>query len=313
MLFKNATLFRFPAILAASAILAEPTGDALQETLLECLLKPVGPLELSSRGFVPPLGRDSTDMALWADAGNYVLLAMGTEERMLPGPVLERALAEKLDAIERAEGRKPGGKTRKRIKDELITDLLPKAFVKPSRTYGYLDLHRGVLVVDTSSRKVGEAFVSEVRRALGSFPALPLNAEIAPRSVLTGWVAGEPLPEGLDLGDEATLKDPVDDGGTVKVSRHELQGEEIGRHLEGGKQVTRLGLVGNGDHLSFTLDEDLRLRKVKFLDGAADNLEATDRDDLAAEQTARFFLLTTEFGMLFDTLERALKLSKTDA
>jgi recombination associated protein RdgC len=123
-----------------------------------------------------------------------IWLTVGGEDRLLPGAVVNDMLAKKLEEIEQKEGRKPGGRTRKRIKDELITDLLPRAFVKPSRTDALLDLEHGVVVVDTSSRKSGENVVSEIRRALGSFPALPLNAEVAPRSVLTGWIAGEPCP-----------------------------------------------------------------------------------------------------------------------
>mgnify|MGYP006196174399 CR=1 FL=1 len=57
-------------------------------------------------------------------------------------------------------------------------DLLPRALVKPYRLDGYLDLRRGLLVVDTASRKAAEGFVSNLRHTLGSFPALPLNAEV---------------------------------------------------------------------------------------------------------------------------------------
>jgi DNA recombination-dependent growth factor C len=38
----------------------------------------------------------------------------------------------------------------------LITDLLPKAFVKPSRTDALIDVGLGVVAIDTSSRKAGE-------------------------------------------------------------------------------------------------------------------------------------------------------------
>ena len=221
-------------------------------------------------------------------------------------------LAKKLAEIEQKEGRKPGGRTRKRIKDELITDLLPRAFVKPGRTDALIDLGTAWCVVDTSSRKTGENVVSEIRRALGSFPALPLNAEVAPRSILTGWVAGEPLPDGLSLGDECELTDPIDQGAVVKVQRMELQSDEITKHLESGKQVTRLALTLD-DHVSFVLGEDLVVRKFKLLDGAVDELESTERDDLRAELDARFVLMAGEFKRLFTVLEGALKLSKAEA
>jgi recombination associated protein RdgC len=301
MFFRNLTLFRFPTTTKL---------DELESGLGECQLKPVGPLELSSRGFISPFGRDADAMS--HSQGDATWLAVGGEDKILPGSVVNDMLNKKLSEIEAKEGRRPGGRTRKRIKDELVTDLLPRAFVKPSRTDALIDVGHGVVAVDTSSRKTGENVVSEIRRALGSFPALPLNAEVAPRSVLTGWVAGEPLPEGLSLGDECELRDPIDQGAVVKVQRMELQSDEIAKHLESGKQVTRLAL-NLDDHVSFVLGEDLVVRKFKLLDGAVDELESTERDDLRAELDARFILMAGEFRRLFTVLEGALKLSKAEA
>ncbi|MCF7221759.1 recombination-associated protein RdgC [Marilutibacter chinensis] len=301
MFFRNLTLFRFPTT---------QKFDDLDAGLDECRLKPVGPLELSSRGFISPFGRDAD--ALSHSVGDAMWLTVGGEDRLLPGSVVNDMLAKKLAEIERKEGRKPGGRTRKRIKDELITDLLPRAFIKPGRTDALIDRGHGIVVVDTSSRKNAETVVSEIRRALGSFPALPLNAEVAPRAVLTGWVAGEPLPDGLSLGDECELRDPVDQGAVVKVQRMELQSDEINKHLESGKQVTRLAL-NLDDHVSFVLGEDLVIRKFKLLDGAVDELENTEAEDMRAELDARFTLMAGETRRLFSVLESALKLSRAEA
>ena len=300
MFFRNLTLFRFPASLDL---------DNLDSHLGECALKPVGALELSSRGFVSPFGRDGE--TLTHRISDAIWLSVGSEDKLLPGAVVNDLLQRKLAEIEEKEGRRPGGRARKRLKEDLVHELLPRAFVRPSRTDALLDLQHGLCVVDTSSRKNAENVVSEVRKALGSFPALPVNAEVAPRSVLTGWIAGEPLPEGLSLGDECELKDAADKGAVVKVQRMELQGDEIAKHLESGKQVTRLALTLD-DHVSFVLGEDLVVRKFKLLDGAVDQLESTEREDLHAELDARFALMAGEVKRLFAVLEPALKLSKVE-
>lgn len=299
-MFKNLTFFRFPTTLDLSQ---------LDELLPDAALKPVGPLELSSRGFISPFGRG--EEALSHRIGNAIWLSVGGEDKILPAAVVNDLLAKRLIQIEEKEGRKPGGRIRKQIKEDLLHELLPRALVKPGRTDLYLDVDLGIAVVDASSRKLAEAVVSEVRRALGSFPALPLNAEVDPRSVLTGWIAGEPLPEGLSLGEEAELKDPLDGGAVVKCQNQELQSDEITQHLEAGKQVTKLALSLD-DHLSFVLGEDLVVRKLKFLDGAVDQLESTERDDLRAELDARFALLTAEVNRLFTLMESALKLSRNE-
>ena len=301
MFFRNLTLFRFPTSLDFSD---------LDARLGEFALKPVGPLELSSRGFVPPFGNHGE--ALSHSIGDALWLTIGGEDKLLPGAVVNDLLQKKLAAIEEKEGRKPGGRTRKRIKDELITELLPRAFVRPVRTDALVDTQLGVIAIDTSSRKNAEGVVSEVRHALGSFPALPVNAEVAPRAILTGWIAGDPLPDGLVLGDECELRDPADSGAVVKIQHMELVGEEINKHLEAGKQVTRLALILD-DHVSFVIGEDLIVRKFKLLDGAVDQLEASDTDDIAAEHDARFALMAGEFKRLFAVLENAFKLSKADA
>ena len=298
MFFRNLTLFRFPSSLDLSDH---------ESQLGECALKPVGPLELSSRGFVPPFGQHGD--ALSHGLHDALWLTVGGEDKLLPGAVVNDLLQKKLAAIEEKEGRKPGGRTRKRLKDELVTELLPRAFVRPVRSDALLDTTLGVIAIDTSSRKNAESVVSEIRRALGSFPALPVNAETAPRAILTGWITGDALPDGLSLGDECELRDPSDSGAVVKIQRMELVGDEINKHLEAGKQVTRLALVLD-DHVSFVLGEDLVVRKFKLLDGAVDQLESTDRDDIAAELDARFALMAGEFKRLFNVLEKAFKLSK---
>ncbi len=301
MFFRNLTFFRFPTAHDFSQ---------LDELLPEAALKPVGPLELSSSGFISPFGRG--DEALSHRIGNSIWLAVGSENKLLPGSVVNDLLAQKVAEIEEKEGRKLGGKARKRLKDDLLHELLPRAFVKSSRTDALLDLEHGFLAVDTSSRKTAEVVASEIRRAMGSFPAIPPNAEVAPRSVLTGWIAGEPLPEGLSLGEECELKDAMDGGAVVKAQNQELISDEIAKHLESGKQVTRLAL-NLDDHVSFVLGEDLGVRKMKFLEGAVDQLESTERDDLRQELDARFALLAGEVRRLFLVLESALKLSRAES
>lgn len=300
MFFRNLTLFAFPASLREALV-------DIDEALARNPLKPVGPLEMASRGFVSPFGREEATMSHRVNDGVWVTL--GGEDKILPGAVVNEAVAKKAAEIEEAEGRKLGGRARKRLKEEILHDLLPRAFVRPSRTSCHLDLQHGLVAVDTSSRKAAEGLLSELREGMGSFPAVPVNAEVAPRSVLTGWLAGEPLPEGLVLGDECELRDPVDKGAVVKASRQELGAEEIGKHLEAGKQCTKLALILE-DHLSFVMGDDLVVRKLKFLDGAVEALENTDRDSQRAELDARYALMVGELRRLFAVLRAAFKLSE---
>jgi recombination associated protein RdgC len=105
------------------------------------------------------------------------------------------------------------------------------------------------------------------------------------------------------------LKDPVEGGAVVKCQHQELRCDEIDKHLDAGKQVTRLALVFE-DSLSFVLGDDLIVRKLKFLDGALDQLDQADVDGRRAELDARFALQTGELSRLFDTLSEAFKVSE---
>lgn len=301
MTFRNLTMFRAPLGAITSSVPA-----ALEARPL----KPVGAMELSSRGWVPPLGRNSTELFLTLSGVAWVTL--GGEDKMLPSAVVSDMLEKRLAEIEQREGRRPGGRARKRIKEDVVAELLPRAFVRPSRTDAYLFFDHDLIVVDTASRRVAESVVSELRSALGSLAALPLAAGVSMRSTLTGWIAGEPLPAGLTLGDEAVLKDAADKGASIRATRQELASEEMTRHLEAGKQVTRIALY-HRDHASLTLDEDLVIRKFKLLDGAMDQLESTEHDDLQAELYARFALCSGEIVSLMEVLTPALKMPRLDS
>lgn len=305
-MFRNVVMLTFePYVL--------PAIDKVREALAELPLLDPGPLELSTAGFLPPVQTDSEDVAdLAVEVGGAWLLSIGTNKRALPGAAINKALNDKLREIEQKEGRRPGGRTRKRIKDEIITEMLPKAPIVPGRTWAVIDTTTSRLYVDTSSLGTAEDVASLIRRALGSFPALHLNAEVSPRSVLTGWAAGEPLPDGLALGDCLELRDPSDKGSKITMSGVEILGDELELHLQHGRQVTRLQLVLD-DHVSMVVGEDLVLRKVQLLDGALDTLEQTEREDLAAEYSARLALFSGEIRRVVTVLDAAFKVTRMAA
>lgn len=295
MQVRNLTFFAVPK----TAVLGID-GLAMLE---ECALKPVGPLEMSSRGFVKPW-YDATHLTETSGLSPTTTLdwfTVGGEDRMLPMAVVNAELGKRLAKIEEQEGR-----SRKRLKDDLIHEMLPKAFVKPSRVDGYLVPNMGFLAVDTASRKQAEGVASEMRRALGSFPALPLNAGVAPRAVLTDWLSGDPMPDNLTIGSDVTMQDPTDTGAKVRVSNMDVTSESVAQHLDAGMQVTRLALVLE-DKVSFELGEDLVVRKFKLLDGAVD--DTVEHENMAAEMQARLYLTGFNIARVFEMIRVQFKLS----
>lgn len=298
-MFRNLTALTFAGFVL-------PALEELEASLAELPLADPGPLELARAGFVRPYGQGDERLAV--PVGDCYVLAVGINARKLPGAAIDKALAEKLDAIEKETGQRPGGRARKRIRSDIIESMLPNAPIVPSRTLAILDTARSRIYVDTASPSTAEAVVSEVRRALGSFPALWLNAEVAPRSVLTGWLAGEELGDGVSLGDRAELHEPTDNGSKVKLEGIDLLGDEVRHHLEAGRQAVRLELAFE-DHVSLVIGEDLVLRRIALLDGAMNQLESEERDDIKAELDARTALFLGEIRRVLAYLDVALRIT----
>lgn len=300
MYFKNFTFFRFPSSL---------DFNELETGLSECRLKPVGDLELQSVGFVSPLGKHSTDLS--RTIANVTWLTVGSQTRVLPPAAVNNALDDRVAAIEEKEGRMLGSAARRRVKEDLVHEMLPRAFVKPGRTDAILMPALGLLMVDTASRKTAEGVVSMIRHALGSFPALPLNAEKPVRQVLTDWLReghSGSLPADINLGEEAELRSPHDAGAIVKLQRHELERDQVIDHLDAGMQVSRLGVTVGGRN-SFVMSDDLVVRKFQLLDGVVDSLDTHESEDLLAELDARFVLMTGEARSVFNVLSESFRFS----
>ena len=293
MWFRNLTLFRFSKT-AAKAL------KSLESKLEDRRLRACGPIELATEGFVSPYGRDEDK--LMHEVGKFSLLTFGREDKILPSSVVSDELAARLKKIADKTGRPVGSRERKRLKDEVLTDLLPRAFTRLSKRNVYLDTENGWLVADTASRKTAEACVGALRDALGSFPASPLVAEESPRVLMTDWLARGKMPSGLALGDECELRDSADSGAVVRCRRQDLESDEIREHLKSGKQVFQLGLTFE-ERLAFSLDEELVVRKLRFLDLVQDELGEAQTDSAIAELDARFALMTLELGRLFGNLQ----------
>jgi len=294
MFFRNLSLFRFSPQVARQL-------DRLDSVLADHRLRSCGPLEMSTKGFVPPVGRGE-DQPLSRSVKESTLFTVGSEEKLLPAQVINEEVQRKVQKIAEEEGRKVGGRERKRIKEDVLTELLPRAFVRKPRISSFVDRKNGWIVIDTSSRKSAENVVTQVREALGSFPAVPLAPEEGPRILMTDWLATGNLPAGLVLGDECELRDPATaTGARWKGRKAELTSEEVQEHLRSGKQVYLLGLVFD-DRISFVLGEDLVIRKLKFLDVVMDELGDTGQDPLA-ELDASFALLTLELERLLAKME----------
>ncbi len=303
MFFRNLSLFRFSADTAR-------TLDDLETTLDGQRLRPCGAMELFTRGFVSPLGGE--DKALTRTLGEHTLLTLGQEDKILPAAVVAAETSQRAKALAESEGEAVSARRRRGIKQEVIEELLPRAFSKPSQTSAWLDRKAGWVVVDTSSSKKAEALLSSLRDALGTFAVQPPVPSHPVRDRLTHWLTSGDLPAGLALAEECELRDPGTGGAVVRCRHQNLTADEIGEHLRSGKQVFHLGLHFD-DRMSFVLGEDLVIRKLSFHDVVLEELDFETGADAAAEVDARFVLMTGEVSRLLEQMVDWFGLSRPEA
>ncbi|WP_328184411.1 recombination-associated protein RdgC [Marinobacter sp. OP 3.4] len=297
MWFRNARVFRFTKPF-------DITPEELEEKLAADAFKPCGPQETTRHGWVSPLGMNSE--MLVHSAGGYHLVALRKEEKLLPGPVVKELVDEKAEVIEQEQGRKLRKKEKDELKEEVMLEMLPRAFSRNRRSYAYLAPADGVLVVDAGSAKQAEDLASALRQSLGSLPVRPPALEQAPAFTFTGWLNESiDLPGAIELGTECELKDPSEDGGVVRCKGLDLRADEIQNHLEAGMQVTKLSLTWD-ENVSFVLDEEFGIRRLKFGETLQEKLDEVDSDDAAAKFDAAFSLMTLELARLIPGLLEAL-------
>ena len=297
MWFRNARVFRFTKPFDISP-------EELEEKLAADAFKPCGPQEPARHGWVPPLGKHGEVLVHSADG--YHLIALRKEEKLLPAPVIKERVEEKAELIEQEQGRKVRKKEKDELKEEVMLEMLPRAFSRNRRSFAYLAPAEGVLVVDAGSAKQAEDLASALRKSIGSLPVRPPVLEQAPAFTFTGWLNESiDLPAAIELGTECELKDPSEDGGVVRCKGLDLRADEIQNHLEAGMQVTRLSLSWD-ENVSFVLDEEFGIRRLKFGETLQEKLEEVDADDAAAKFDAAFSLMTLELSRLIPGLLEAL-------
>lgn len=301
MWFKNLTLYALPSGTDGG----EPLDlDGLSDRLQEQALKECGPQELATAGFVSPYP-EGHDRLVHVGSG-AALLVLGTHTRVLPASVVRDALRVRIEQYRQKLGRVPGKRVREGLKDEVLQELLPRAFVKTGRVSACIDMMAGLVVVDTASDKPGETLMGKLRDALGSFPAEPVATEESISGMLTRWLLEGRAEGPFELGDDVELKDPLDTRAVLKAKHHDLGLDEIREHARSGKQVSRLALVYD-KRVAFSLDEKCRLRGLKFLDLVQEQLGDVSGDDALAELDARFTLQVLELRRLFAALRQLLR------
>ena len=294
--FKNALVYRLNRDLPFNA-------ENLQAQLEQFVFCPVGTQDMAKSGWVSPL-IDGSEM-LVHELNGQLLLKIRKEEKIIPPAVVKKAIAEKVEKLEAEQSRKLKKTEKDSIKDEVLHSLLPRAFTKDSFTQIWIDTKNSLIVVDAASARKAEDAMALLRKTLGSLPVVPLTLESPVELTITEWVKSGDLPAGFALGDSATLKAVLEDGGILKSKKQDLVSDEILTHLEAGKMVTELALVWQ-ERIQFTLTDSAAIKRIRFSDELTQQNDDIDREDVDQRADADFLLMTGDMSALISQLVIAL-------
>jgi recombination associated protein RdgC len=302
-MFKAASFFR----IADDFIL--PPLEKLEEALQASCFIPCGATQPESSGWVPPRGNKGTLLA--ESIGPQVILKLCTERRPLPASAVKAAVEERIEQYKRETGHeRVGAKIKKEFKEEVILDLLPRAFTKRSSTTLWIDAVNKFLVVDAGSLTGADKVVSQLVEALSGIPgsgpglmARPVQTSLSAASAMAHWLASRDAPIGFTVDRDCELKMPDDQKSTVRYSRHTLEIDEVAEHIAAGKVPTQLAMTWN-DRVSFVLTDMAQVRKLKLLDVVLDGMQEKGKDDDGFDTDAA--IVTGELSALIPDLLEAL-------
>jgi recombination associated protein RdgC len=293
-MFKNALLYRID-------LWEPPTQDDIAQRLERGRFAECGPTQPEAAGWIEPRGEKQG--ALLESVAGQLILQLCNESKPVPAGVVRRQLDVRLDRIEAETGRRPKGKAKRELKEQIVHDLLPRAFPKRSSTLVWLDLSARLVLIGASSIKKADAVVTRLVELFGGLRLSPLQTALSPATAMSAWLSDKEAPPGFSIDRECELKQPDSEKAAVRYARHTLDIDEVGAHIKLGKLPTQLAMTWNS-RVSFVLTDALALKKIMLLDVVLENAgPAGGADDGFDADVA---ITTGELSLLLPDLVNAL-------
>ena len=240
-----------------------PSLEQIEQALDAERFVPCGASQEKATGWIEPRGEAHGPLVEAVNGQRILKLKM--ETRGVPGSVVTRKAKERSAQIEITEGRKPGKKEMKEIKEDVKLSLMPMAFSKESSVWVWIDPDAELLVIDAGSQGKADEVITMLVKSFASLSLTLINTQMSPQSAMASWLITQESPASFSVDRECELKAADESKSVVRYVRHALDTEEVKQHVEGGKLPTRLALTWEG-RVSFSLTEALQLKKVTFLD-----------------------------------------------
>jgi len=293
MWFKNLQIYRLTAPWTLSA-------EQLEDKLAPLAFTPCSSSDMQTQGWTSPRGNDR----LVHVVNKQLLLQLGTEKKLLPTSVINQVAKARALELEEQQGFKPGKKQMKEIKEQVTDELLPRAFAIQRSTRVWIDPVNGWLVVDAASAAKADEVFKLLLKSLEVLPFGVLRTEHSPVAAMTDWLAADEAPGGFTIDQDTELRSTTEGKATVRYVRHTLEPDDVRRHIESGKQCTRLAMTW-ADRVSFVLTESLAIKRVAPLDVLKENQDAALQNEDERFDTD-FALMSGELAKMIADIVEAL-------
>ncbi len=276
-----------------------PSVAQLEDSLAQARFVECGATQEKSVGWVAPRGL--AHGALVEAVGGHWILKLMIESKAVPAGVVQRKVQERLAQIEATEGRKPGKKETREIKEDAKLALLPLAFSKQASVTVWIDPATRLLVIDAASQAKADEVVTCLVQSVQDMAVTQLQTSSSAAAAMSAWLTSQEPPAGFSVDRECELKASDESQAAVKYSKHPLDTDEVRQHIAAGKLPTKLAMTWD-DRVSFLLTEGLQLKKLAFLDGVFEGAAARDDDGFDADVA----IATGEMSPLIAQLLEAL-------
>ena len=277
------------------------TVEPLHEQLARKPIHSCGSQDFESRGWVAPC----QDGDLVHEAGLDWLVCMQVEQRILPAAVVNEEDAKRAAVIAEQQGFKLGRKAMKELRWHVTQDLLPRAFTRRRKTFAWINVGAGWLVVDAASEKKAEDVLGLMRHSLDTFPISLLCTERSPTSAMADWLAASEAPDGFTLDQDFALQSISEDKARATFTGHDPEVAHVTEHLEAGRLPIKLAMTFD-DRISFVLTDRGALKRIHFLSVIRDQAATDEHEDAQALFDAEFALMTGELLRLLQAVVAAM-------
>lgn len=255
MIFRNINIYQMPEI---------PDEVMLASYLDSHRFTPCLPSHARSVGFTKILGTESRTLK----AGDVYLFCLLSEEKVMPPASVKTQLNRATQAEERRLNRSLTRNEKAELKEQIESEMLPKAFTKITETWAYIDTQSKMLVIDTSSQKRADGVARTIKGSLEGGILFPMRPKSDVGMTMGSWLVDRKAPAPFTFGEKCEL---YSGEGVIKYRSRCLDDEKLRQYLTDDLRLKLLSL--ENDRCQFVITEDFLIKEFSLKDDVLKTLD----------------------------------------